>query len=426
MGEATTELLRALLVSCSLGALLGLERQWDRQREDPHGDPLVGVRTFTLWAALGTLCSFFSAAGHPVFFVAGFLALALFLSVFLLGRGGREDGFGFTTATVAMLTYLLGGLVWSGHTRIAVVLAVSMILLLAAKERLHRLSLHFSANDVRLALQFAAVTGVVLPLVPDRALGPYDSLNPFTIWLMVVLVSGLGFLGYVAMRLFGTGSGLALTGLLGGVASSTATTLAMSRQSRAEPATGPACALAVILACTVMLGRLAVLVGALNPGLLWRLTPGLLLTAAPGLLASALLLHSLRKSGTAAPGAGATTVRNPLSLPVALQFAALYAVIVLAVRWAGDRFGDTGIAWVSFFSGLTDLDAIALSLAQMSSGGSLGEAAAAQAILLAAAANSLLKGGLAAGLGSNELRRPVLLGMGATVAAAGWAAWRMT
>ncbi|MEX1111745.1 MAG: MgtC/SapB family protein [Chthoniobacterales bacterium] len=414
------ELLKALLVSASLGALLGLERQWSGQRENPKADTIAGARTFALWGALGTLCAWFSREHHEGFFLAGFIAMVVLVSLFLFRRAQHDRDIGLTTGAVGLTTYLLGGLVFYDQVKTAVVVAVSLVVLLASKDWLHRLSSKFSRQDVYQALQFAAVTGIVLPLVPDRPYGPYDAFNPFNIWLMVVLVSGLGFAGYLAVRIFGEDRGLAMTGLLGGLASSTATTLAMSRQSRAQPETGRLCALAVVLACTVMLARVAILLGAVSPPLLGQTAPWLLLVALPGLAFAAWSWRHFqaRTETVAAPA----EVRNPLSLRIAIQFAILYALIVLLVRWAQAGFGGAGLYTASFLSGLTDLDAISLSLSQLQRDGDVGMDVATRAVLIAAGANSLLKAGMAVSLGSPAMRRPVALVLGATVLVAALAA----
>lgn len=415
------ELLKALLVSASLGALLGLERQWSEERAKRPADSIAGARTFALWAAIGTLCAYFSREQQPWFFLAGFAAMVVFLSLFVGRRAHEDEGLGLTTGAVGLVTYLVGGLVFFGQSKTAVVLAVSVLLLLASKQRLHQLSQKFSRDDVRQALQFAAVTGIVLPLVPDRPLGPYGAFNPFSIWLMVVLVSGLGFIGYVAVRVFGENRGVAVTGLLGGLASSTATTLAMSRRSQAYPAGSHLCALAVVLACTVMLGRVAVLVGAVSLPLLATVAPWLVLIAVPGLLFA---LWSWRHSShQPLPLEAPREVPNPLSLRVAIQFAILYALVVLLVRWANDVFGGAGILWASFLSGLTDLDAIALSLSQMQSSGGVTPTEAARGLLIATGANSLLKAIMAVGLGASAMRLPIALVLGGTVLLSVLAAW---
>lgn len=416
------ELLKALLVSASLGALLGLERQWSGERENPAADTVAGARTFAIWAALGTLCAWFAQNHQTGFFLAGFAGMVLLLALFLYRRAARDRDIGLTTGAVGLATYLLGGLVWHGQSKAAVVITVTMVVLLASKEWVHGLSRKFSRTDVYQALQFAAVTGIVLPLVPDNPYGPYGAFNPFKIWLMVVLVSGLGFAGYVAVRVFGEDRGIAMTGLLGGLASSTATTLAMSRQSHARPETGRVCALAVVLACTVMLVRVGVLVGVVSPSLMAQTAPGLILTALPGLLFAAWSWRHFPHPAGSAPAPSAE-VRNPLSLRVAIQFAILYALIVLLVRWAQAGFGGAGLYVASFFSGLTDLDAISLSLAQMQQGGSVAAEQAGRALLIAAGANSLLKAGMSAALGAPSMRRPVVLVLGATVICAAAAAW---
>jgi uncharacterized membrane protein (DUF4010 family) len=416
------ELLTALLVSASLGALLGLERQWSSEQGKTKVDTIAGARTFALWAALGTICAWFDAVNHTGFFLTGFGGMVIFLSLLLYRRAKQDRDLGLTTGAVGLATYLLGGLVYFGQTKTAVVLTFLMVVLLASKEWLHALSRKFSRTDVYQALQFAAVTGIVLPLVPDQPFGPYGALNPWMIWLMVVLVSGLGFVGYVAVRIFGEDRGIPLTGLLGGLASSTATTLAMSRQSRAWPETGRLCALAIVLACTVMLARVAVLVGAISPSTLVPLAPWLAFIALPGVFFA---LWSWRHLAPRSPTGEqpAREVRNPLSLRIAIQFAILYALIVLLVRWADAGFGGAGVYWASFFSGLTDLDAISLSLAQLQRDGNLGPADAARAVLIAAGANSLLKGAMAVALGGRSLRGPVVIVLGTTVVLSAVAAW---
>ena len=415
------ELLKALLVSASLGALLGLERQWSGQRTHPKAETVAGARTFAVWAALGTLCAWIDRGHQPGIFLAGFVGMVLLVSLFLYRRASRDRDIGLTTAGVSLATYLLGGLVAYGEVKTSVVVAVSLVVLLASKDWLHKMSRKFTSTDVYQALQFAAVTGIVLPLVPDKPYGPYGAFNPFNIWLMVVLVSGLGFAGYIAVRIFGENRGLAMTGLLGGLASSTATTLAMSRESKERPGVGYVCALAVILACSVMLGRVAVLVGAVSPTLLSASAPWLALMAVPALVFAAWSWRHFRGGETS--GARPAEAHNPLNLRVAIQFAVLYALIVLLVRWAQDVFGGTGLYVASFFSGLTDLDAISLSLAQLQKAGHLAANEGTRALLVAAMANALLKAGMATALGSASMRRPVLLVLGATAALAAGAAW---
>ncbi|MCX6935592.1 MAG: DUF4010 domain-containing protein [Verrucomicrobia bacterium] len=298
----TAELLKALLVSLCLGALIGLERQWDEENWHPKTHLLAGLRTFTFWALLGTLCGYFTQTVHPLFFLTGFIVMAVWISIFLFLKQWNRDGHGYTTSAVGLLTYLIGGLVAWHQEKVALVLTFTVVILLALKPYVHRMSRRFSREDVRMALQFAAITGVILPLVPDESWGPFQAFNPRMIWMMVVLVSGASFGGYVAVRLIGQRMGIALTGILGGVASSTATTMAMSRQSQTDPLRSKECALAVILACTVMLWRVLLLVTAVYSPLFDQLLPWIVLMSVPGFLFCGwrIWLHRLGNSEDAA------------------------------------------------------------------------------------------------------------------------------
>jgi uncharacterized membrane protein (DUF4010 family) len=403
------DLLKALVVSGSLGALVGLERQWDKQASREDDAVPAGVRTYCLWALMGTLCAQFAVLWHPLIFAAGLLAVVVPVAVRVWPGGGGEST-GLTTAAGAAMVYLLGGLAFDGQFELAVMLAVVVLILLASKSWLHGLSRQFTRDDVRMALQFLALTGVVLPLVPDRDIGPFDAFNPRSVWFMVVLVSGLGFAGYVAVRLLGTSRGIALTGLAGGLASSTATTLSMSRLSRSRPDLANDCALAIILACTVMLWRVNVLVLAVSPPLAVAIIPDMAMMSLPGVVFAA------RRFLRGRPGAeGASDYKNPLSLKIALQFALLYAIVVFAVRAGGTLFGDAGLLAASFLSGLTDLDAIALSMAEVFRAENASAPFAIACILLAASANSLTKLVLAWTLGDRTMRIRVATLLGATI-----------
>ena len=403
------DLLRALLVSGSLGALIGLERQWELQAGHSGRRVSAGVRTFALWGMMGTVCAYFAKNGQQLVFVAGLVTLAGWLAIFIYFRSREKPGGGFTTSATGALTYLLGGLVFFGESRTALVLAVVTLLLLAGKPSLHRLSKNFTPEDARMALQFLAVTGAILPLVPDQDIGPYGAFNPRSIWLMVVIVSGLGFAGYIAVRMLGATRGIALTGLAGGLASSTATTLSMSKLSRARPELAGDCTLALVLACTVMLWRVEVLVVAICPQLAVKILPEFLLMSLPG------AVYSISRLWRGKSGSGEPVIyKNPLSLKVAIQFGLLYAVVVFAVKMAGVWFGGGGLVIASFLSGLTDLDAISLSLSSLLRDAQIAPALAAQGVVLAAVANSIMKAGLAASLGDAALRQKVVVILGST------------
>ena len=404
------ELFKALIVSGSLGALVGLERQWDEQVRDPEARVPAGVRTFCLLALLGTLCAHFSQELHPLVFAAGLLALSVWMGAYIFSLRRDKPGSGLTTAASAAMVYLVGGLAYSKEWKIAVMMTVIILILLAGKSAIHEFSKKFTRDDVRMALQFLAVSGVVLPLVPDQSFGPYDAINPRSIWLMVVIVSGLGFAGYVAVRAMGPSLGILLTGLAGGLASSTATTLSMSRLSRDQPHLAQDCALAIVMACTVMLWRINLLILVVSPALAINLIPDMAAMSLPGLVYAGWHFFQPHKQP-----ANSGTYRNPLSLRVAMQFALIYAVVVFVVKAASAHFGEAGLLVASFLSGLTDLDAIALSLSNLFNAGGIAIPFAGACIVLAAVANSLMKMGLACGLGDRQLRGRVGVLMGITI-----------
>jgi uncharacterized membrane protein (DUF4010 family) len=405
-------LLRALLVSGSLGALIGLERQWDDQFRHHHAHVLAGLRTFSLWALFGTLCAWFTQTVHVLFFIAGFIAMVLWLVVFLQRSNHREGDPGLTTGVAGMMTFLIGGLVFWQQERVALVLSVSMMILLALKPVLHRFTRGITLEDVRSALKFFAVTGVILPLVPNEPLGPYGAINPHNLWMMVVLVSGVGFAGYLAVRVVGQRLGIALTGLLGGLVSSTATTLAMSRQSRTSPLASRDCSLAILLACTVMIWRVALLISIVSWKLLMVLWPALLVVSLPGIAWCA--HHLLHGRGKGAPARENSHVDNPLRLRVAFQFGLIYAVILLIVKAAIATAGNAGVLVVSGLSGLIDLNALTLSLSQMMATGALDAVTASRGILLAILTATLTNAGISAFFGSSLLRKEVLAVLGIT------------
>jgi uncharacterized membrane protein (DUF4010 family) len=294
------------------------------------------------------------------------------------------------------------------------VIAATTMVLLGLKQPLHAWTKRFTADDISSTLQFVAITGVILPLVPNRTFGPFDAFNPHRTWLLVVLISGLGFLGYIAMRALGTRAGLIVTAFFGGLASSTATTLAFSRRSKDEPAFSEHYSLAVAIACCVMLARVVVEVGVLNLELARTLVAPFALMAAPGVLYGVWLWFRRQ------PGKGTVTtpqISNPLSLKTAIKFALLYAVIGFLVK-ALTHFNllNSSLLPLSFVSGLTDMDAISLSVTGNHTSGAVPLHLATQAIIIAAVSNSLVKAGIAITLGSPVMRKQIALVLGLTAA----------
>lgn len=405
------DLLVLIVISACLGALIGLIRQWDEQTGKEPGD-FAGVRTHTFWAVLGCLSAFASEAHVPYAFPIVLVLVSAHLIAQAVAEHDRTQP-GSTSFAGAMLTMFCGALVYWDEMKSAVVVAATTMVLLGLKRPIHAWTRSINPLDIRATLQFVAITGVILPLVPNRAMGPFGAFNPFSTWLMVVLISGIGFAGYVAIRVIGARAGIFLMGILGGLASSTATALAFSRRSREEPDSSDHYALAVVAACTVMLPRVLVTTSVINRDLALTLIVPFVLMAVPGICYA--LWVRLRRRPKANEG-DTPKLGNPLSLSTAIKFAALYTVIAFLVTAVRRQGWTEGLLPLSFVSGLTDMDAISLSIAREQNAANPTPGLATRAIVLAALSNTLLKAGMAIGLGSPGLKLRIGIVLGATAA----------
>lgn len=404
----------SIVLSACLGALVGLIRQWSDQTSAEHAVDLGGVRTYTFWAMLGCVGAFLGDT-HAPFLLGVIVTLVGLHQIAALSRLAAAPLPGGTTFASSLLTVLIGALVYWDYRQAAVLIAATTMVMLGLKQTLHAWTRAFKIEDIRATLQFVAITGVILPLVPNRSFGPYGSFNPYATWMLVVLISGLGFAGYLTMRLLGARAGIMLTSLFGGLASSTATTLAFSRRSKDQPALSEHYAMAVVTACSVMLPRVIIATSVLSPALGVALIRPFALMALPAVVYGTWLWFA-RRPGLSVVEAPSLT--NPLSLKTAIKFALLYAVIGFLVK-AATQFDlmQHALLPLSFVSGLTDMDAISLSMAGSQNTGTVPLALAAQAIVVAAVANSLLKAAFAASLGSPVLRRETAIVLSATALA---------
>lgn len=390
----------ALLSAACVGGLIGLVRQWNAREH-----PVAGVRTFALWSTFGFVATQVERIGFPWIFLAGLVTVCGLIAAYSF-RNDKAGAFGLTTMTAGALTYLCGTLLACGLTRYALGLAIIVAVLIGMRNLTDAWSGRLTETDVRAGLQFAFLSGIILPLVPDEKI--WGAFNPYDTWRMVILVAGVNLTGYAAMRLLGERAGAAASGIVGGLASSTAVTLAFARRSREEPAHGIAYAQAVLLACSVMVPRVLAILFALNPELggALLLPAGLVLTAT--LITPAWLWF---RSKDVAMGE-VPPVKNPLNLGQSVKFALLYALIVLILDATRDVSGSAGLYAVSFLSGLTDMDAIGLSLAGRTGEGDLAVSAAATAIVIAMGANTLVKLGLSLLLGAGHFRKLMAIGLG--------------
>lgn len=398
----------SLLAAASLGGLVGLVRQWnqrDRSEASPGFRAVAGARTFALWSTFGFVAAQLERAGVPWMLLAGMAAVAALLTASTFRHTDDPGGAGLTTTTSGMLTYVTGALLGADLTRYAVWLAIILAGIIGVRRLTAEWSGRLNETDVRAGLQFAFLTGVILPLVPDEKL--WGVFNPYDTWRMVMLVAGVNLTGYATMRFLGQRAGTALTGLVGGIGSSTAVTLAFARHSRENPAQGAIYAQGVLLACTVMVPRLLFILSAINPELAAALLPcGALVCLATAVVPAWIWLRERTRAEDEVPAVG-----NPLRLAQSAKFALLYAVVVFLLDASRDFAGASGLYALSFISGLPDMDAITLSLAGRTSAGELSANMAAMAVLVAIAANTLVKLSLAFALGSGRFRSFVAAGL---------------
>ena len=387
-------------VALGLGMLIGLERE--RSKSEEGG---AGVRTFALIALTGAIAGYLGKT-----LGLDWLALSIFFAVAALIIGQyvvtslRGDP-GITTEISALLAFLLGLLCAHGQLQLAAWVAVAMALLLALKGWLHQLASRIDASDVEATLKFGIVTLIILPLVPDHNYGPppLDVMNPYKIWLMVVLISALNFASYLLIKVVGAEHGIGIAGLLGGLASSTAVTLGFSQRSRQPGEDASALALGILLAWTVMFFLVAIMTAFIS----WEL--GRRLALAVGLLCATSLgacywLWRRRQAERGEVNAG----NNPFELDEAIKFGMLFGVVVLIAKAAQVYLGDAGLYLAAGIAGLTDVDAITLAMADLAKTSESSVGTAARAIVVAVMANTLTKSGMSIGLGSPELRRITL------------------
>lgn len=406
------QIVRSLAIAILTGALIGLEREYHHRLKKETG--FAGLRTFTFFAVLGNLSAWIAVLGHPWMLPVAFLGVVVLLGVSHYRSTVPERDRGMTTEVAALITFLIGVLVALQKTEVSVALAVVVAALLSAKPAFRTWVDRLTPEDIYTTLKFAVVAFVVFPILPNRPYGPLGTLNPHEIWIMVVLISGVSFLGYIALKLLGPERGVALSGLLGGLASSTAVAVSFSRRSRENPELVSGCALAVVIASTVMAGRIAALVVAVDPSLLKVLWIPLVAMGLTGVLAALFLWRKSRYYGQT--GAG-LEIRNPFRLSTVLTFGAAYAVVLFLVK-AGQAFLPTGSTTaVAALSGLTQIDAITLSMAKLTREGTAASHAAAALVVVGALSNTVSKAVIAAVLGHPRLRPPVFLGLGLVFAA---------
>ncbi len=394
-------------VAIGIGFLIGLQREYAFR--DSKREPVAGERTFALMGLVGALAAFSAEIlNYPAAFVVIILIIGLLTSVSYFVGAWR--GFvGLTTDVSIVIVVILGGLCYWGHLTLAVALGIATAVLLSVKFETDRLVQALTREDIVSALKLAVISAIILPVLPNMSIlsPPFDVLNPFKIWLMVVYISAINFLGYILVKVIGPQQGIGLTGLLGGLVSSTSVTISLSERSRRDSWLSSSYSLAIIVAWSVMFIRAIVYVGILSQALLARIWLPLTAAGMIGLSYAWLITRSQPKISNEKEK---MEFPNPLNLSTAIRFGVVYTIILVIARSAQLYFGDPGILISSAVAGLANSDAITLSLTELAKKNEVGFNIAGLAIVLATMSNTLVKGVIVLSIGHTNLRKVVLPG----------------
>lgn len=385
--------------SLGIGFLIGLERE-------RHEDKIAGVRSFTLIALLGALSGYLSTALQMLY--APWVLLPLIVISFLAAQFRAAKPESDTTSVIAaVITFLLGHILWFDDSLLPAALAIAVTAVLYFREELRDLPRRLTRQDILSFFQFAAIAFILLPILPDQTYGPYAVFNPYQVGWLVVLISGISLAGYVALRLIRGKQGLFVVGLLGGLVSTTATTLVYSRHSQRASHFATSAATIILLSHLMLFIRVAVVTAVVQTSMLKMMLPWIIGGLGAGLIC---LMILLRYAPSAAQQLPELEVSNPAELKTALGFALGFTVVLLLSAWMNDVFQNTGAYVVAFFSGLTDMDAITIANMKLFAQGTIDAKVAVIAIVIAFIANLMFKLGITLTVGDRQLRKPMLIG----------------
>jgi uncharacterized membrane protein (DUF4010 family) len=382
-----------LSVALAIGLLIGAERGWE-ERNAEEGARVAGLRTHGLIGLLGGAAALLTKHLGTLVLGLTFTGLAALVTTTYVINLRREHDIGVTSFVAMLLTFMYGALAVMGEVSVAAAAAVVTTLLLSAKPVLHRWLSGLNGAEVRAGIQLLLISVVVLPILPNQGYGPWQAINPYAIWWMVVLIAAISFAGYVAVKVAGTKRGIIVTGLLGGLASSTALTLHFSRMARDGEASTALLSMGILLACGTMLPRMLLVASVISPDL----TKLMLMPA--GVMALFVVLPAVFywRSAVAHETSLVSPLKNPLELNTAFAFGFMLALIMLFGKGLNAWFGTAGLLALAAVSGITDVDAITLSLARMS-GNDVALSVASVGLVIAAVSNSLTKGIIATAIG---------------------------
>ncbi len=390
-------LILKFLIALALGALIGIERE--RKKE---GAEFAGVRTFILIAILGTISAYLSQ-DFPYFWIVSFAGLVVLVGLSYLVTTRKNDDVGITTEIAAFLTFALGMLCFADEGMLlAPILAIIITTLLAIKPHLHQFAHRVSEKELINTLKFLIIAFVILPILPDEVMGPLAVFNPFQIWLMVVFISAISFTGYILMKFIGPERGLGVTGIVGGMVSSTAVATSMAARVKESELLMKAAVFATVVASSMMFLRMLFEVSVINPTLLPQLSAPMMVMGILGIL---LGVFAWRRAEIRQIDAD-LKLDNPFSLKPALIFGALFLAILFLSKIANIYLGSSGVYLASIISGVADVDAITISMALLAPD-TISNNTAVTAITLAAISNTVFKFLITLFLGTRKFGRNI-------------------
>ena len=415
MSDPSIELLLRLAVALAVGLLIGLERGWE-QRDKQEGERVAGLRTYGLVSLLGAVAVVL-AGDQPVIFAAIALVIGLVVAIAYFHKSRRPRRRSATGTIALILTFTIGAMAGRGLLAPSAAIAVVVTLLLGFKPELHRALQAIEREELLDTIRLLLISVVVLPILPNQGFGPWEALNPYRMWWMVVLVASVSYCGYVAQRLWGKEWGVLATALFGGMVSSTAVTVDLARRSREGEESADVLGAGMIAASSLMFLRILVILAPVAPALVLPLAAPLSAAGLVGVAVAAALAYRARQTRRKANDRDGT-IGNPLDLPAALKFGLLLGAVIVVSRGLHAWLGDRGLYLGAAAAGLADVDAIALSIAEISRGGSPSPALI-LAILIAAAVNTAVKTTIALSSGSRGVGLRMAFGMTLALAAAG-------
>ena len=393
-----------LALAIAIGLIIGLERGW-HSRQEPEGKQNAGIRSFALVGLLGGISGLCGELLGVLFAATVLLVIGILIAVAYWRQTLNDDDVGITTELALFVTFGLGVFSVLGFHIEAVATAALVALLLQIKPVIHKSLQKLKGKEVSATLQLLVLFAVVLPLLPDENLGPWGGVNPRVVGLLVLLIAAISYVGYFAIRMLGPRAGILTTALLGGLTSSTAVTIAFAQIARRNKAHYALLAAGIALASATMIPRLLLIIAAVNRDMVAPLIwPLLILGFVPLLVITPIWWLVDRSTKSDGEGAAGLTLKNPLELKAALIFGVVLTALIFLVRVAKEYLGEAGVYTIAALSGLADVDAVSISLADAAKQ-NLPLASAALGVMVAAVVNTLTKAGIAMAIGGWKLGR---------------------